>query len=123
MMDDVKLNKEELLEKIRKNMETHQGIYETAVEEFNKQQIELLENMVTKAREGKPFDRLALSRLPVPENHMDDYKRAVRLLEMEVRKEIKLDERDFNRYVLDEWEWQRNFAANTQSYAASAMAR
>lgn len=120
-MDDVKLNKDELIEKIRENMETHQATYEAAIEEFNRQQVELLEDMVAKARAGKPFDRLALSRLPVPENHMEDYRRALALLEMEVRKEIKLGPHEFNRYVLDEWEWTRNFAVNTASYAAASL--
>jgi hypothetical protein len=117
-MEDVKLEKAALIEKIKENMETHQDTYDKAVEEFNRQQIALLEEQVVKARAGQNFDRLALSRMPVPENHMDDYRRALRLLEMETREKIVLDPREFNKYVLDEWEWQRAFVANTSSYLA-----
>lgn len=115
-MEDVKLEKKALIEKIKANMETHQATYDRAVEEFNKQQIKLLEEMVGKARDGQKFDRQALSRMPVPENHMDDYRRALALLEMETRDKIVLAPSEFNKYVLDEWEWARHFAANTASY-------
>jgi hypothetical protein len=122
-MREVKVRKDELIGKIKDNMETHQSTYDTAVEEFTAQQTALLEEMLEKARTGKNFDRLALSRMPVPENHIDDYRRALAQLEMEVDDEIVLQQHEFNQLVLDEWEWSRNFTANTIGYAAAAGAR
>jgi ATP phosphoribosyltransferase len=116
----VKVLKEDLIKRIEANMETHESTYETAVEEFNKQQLKLLEELVEKARKGVPVDRLALSRMPVPENHIGDYNRALEMLKMETREKIELTDYEFNRYVLDEWEWTRNFTANTVAYAAAA---
>lgn len=112
----ITVRKDALIEKIKGNMETHLETYEKAVEEFKKRQLELLESQVETARKGRPIDRLALSRMPVPENHLDDYKRALAALEMHTGEELELGEYDFNRFVLDEWEWQRTFLANTTSY-------
>lgn len=120
---EVKVRKNKLIEKIEDNMETHQSTYDTAVEEFKDQQTKLLEDMLSAARDGRQFDRLALSRMPVPENHTDDYRRALAQLEMEVDDEIVLQQHEFNQLVLDEWEWTRNFHANTTTYAAAAGAR
>jgi hypothetical protein len=118
MQADVTVKKAELIEKIKVNMETHEATYEKAVVAFRKQQIELLESQLNVARKGRPIDRMALSRMPVPENHMDDYNRALRALEMHTGDEIELGEYDFNRFVLDEWEWTHSFLANTTSYVA-----
>lgn len=120
MQSTIVVNKSELIEKIKENMETHQSTYDTAVEEFRKQQIKLLEDQLEAARTGKQFDRLAMSRLPVPENHIGDYHRALKMLEMDTQDVVELNEYDFNQLVMDEWEWRRSFLANTTSYVIGA---
>lgn len=115
-MDTVTIKKDDLIEKIRANMGTHRSTYEKAVEVFEKEQKRLLAEMLRKAERGNPFDRLALSRLPVPEDHTRDYEVALEMLEWEVGDTVELDHTDFRRYVRDEWEWRASFAANTQAY-------
>lgn len=115
-MQEIEIRKNELVEKIRENMSSHKETYETAVEKFKEKQQALLEDMLEKARKGENFDRLALSRLPVPEDHTDDYKMALEMLEYETRDIIPLEVHDFRKYVRDEWEWRHAWAANTQSY-------
>lgn len=117
-MDQVRMEKAVLIEKIKDNMQTHQATYEEAVKVFTERQRELLADMLEKAQHNRQFDRLALSRLPVPENHFTDYQVALEMLEYEVEDQVILTDHDFRRYVRDEWEWQHSFAANTESYVA-----
>jgi hypothetical protein len=119
-MQDIEIDKETLIKQIKVNMETHQATYEKAVEVFTQKQTELLEELLTKARAGRGFDRLALSRMPVPENHLEDYKVAIEMLELDLRDTILLDYPDYRKYYRDEWEWQRSFLANTASYSVQA---
>jgi hypothetical protein len=112
----IEMQKDVLIKEIKDNMETHQETYEKAVEAFKAEQVKLLEGILEKAKKGKEFDRFALSRLPVPENHLADYKRALKMLGHEVKDTVELSQTDYCRYVLDEWEWQHSFTTNTASY-------
>jgi hypothetical protein len=119
-MQDVKIDKETLIAQIEANMKTHQATYEKAVEVFTRKQTELLEDLLAKARAGRGFDRLALSRMPVPENHLEDYEVALEMLRLDLRNTIELEYHDYRKYYRDEWEWQRSFLANTTSYSLEA---
>jgi hypothetical protein len=44
-----------------------------------------------------------------PESHMGDYARVLKMLEMDIKPEIMLDEQQFANYVMDEWNWKYNF--------------
>lgn len=124
-MDDVKLKKEDLLEALGKNKETHKSTVRLAQAEYKRQQVERLERALEKARKGEDTagERMELLRMPVPEDHTHDYDVAIQMLERDVRKVFKIDQTDFRRYFNDEWEWQRSFFANTGSYAVAAASR
>lgn len=122
-MDTIEMKKDVLVDAIKTNMQTHKETYEKAVEVFKEEQTKLLEDLLAKAKRGRNFDRLALSRLPVPENHLHDYQVALKMLGHEVRETVELSDYDYRRFVLDEWEWQHTFASNTTSYAAKAPKR
>lgn len=115
-MNTIEMKKDVLIDAIKANMETHQETYEKAVSAFRVRQENLLVTMLAKAEKGEEFDRLALSRLPVPENHLGDYRVALSMLGHEVNDTVELGEHDYRRYVLDEWEWQHSWTANTTSY-------
>ena len=116
-MEDIEMKKDVLIDKIKANLETHTDTYEKAVEVFKRKQVALLEEMLEKAKHGGEFDRLALSRMPLLENHTNDYELALEMLELETRDVVSIDTYAFRRYVRDEWEWKQSWAANTQAYS------
>lgn len=118
-MQTVRVDKNDLVAKIRANMLEHEETYRSAVAAYREQQLALLERLLTDAKNEVPIDHLALSRMPVPENHMGDYRRALRMLEMEIRNEVDLEEFEYRQFVDDEWGWRKAWEANTVAYARS----
>lgn len=116
---EINVDKADLVKKIKSNLSSHRITYEAAVKEFERRTLELLRRQLEAAERGGEFDRFALSRMPVPEDHTDDYKRTLRMLEMETRDEVSVTENEFRRYVDDEWEWSRSWTENTVGYTVT----
>ena len=113
-MNTIKVNKADLIEKITANRDEHIGIVEAAQVKYRERVIEELDKRLEDARRGRKIDvRITL---PVPENYTREYDNALAALEWEVDDEVELEQDDFNRLVLNQWSWVRQFAANTQSY-------
>lgn len=109
------VSKESLLATLRTNRENHHTIYEQAYEAYCSQLITELEENLAAAKNRKRILRTH-TMLPIPEDHTDDYDSVIQLLEMSLDEEIELNDFDVRKYVLDRWEWERTFAANTLRY-------
>ncbi len=117
-MREITVKKSDLLEKIKKNKDTHRAIFEEAVEGYRAQAIGLLEDHIAAIKAGK-VQRVHIS-LPQPEDHTNDYDRVLAMLDMELADEITLDEDDFAAYVMDDWVWKRQFLTGNAMYSATA---
>ena len=113
-MNEVRVLRTALLEKLERNRSGHRDVFEKAQVKYREQVIEELDQMLSDAKLGRKIKRYVL--LPEPEDHTNDYDRVIAMLKMSVEDEIKLSELDFGRYVLDHWEWEAHFASNTRSY-------
>ena len=120
-MDTVKVKREELLSKVVANRANHRQTFEDGQEVYREQVIAELDQMLEDARRGRKVKR-AIS-LPEPEDHTRDYDRVISMLEMSVDPVIELDEEDFERYVMDQWEWNASFQRSTAAYAAQNVRR
>jgi len=114
---NLNVNVVELLGILQKNMETHRQHYKTALEKWKDVAIVELEGLISSLKQGKKV--FIVSRLPVPEEHSDDYQAAIGLLEMAVDETIKLSQGEYQMYVLDKWGWASSFASNTTRYTAT----
>lgn len=114
-MKTVKVNVEELLKTVKKNRDAHRELFLKAQEGYREMVIEELDRMLSDARTGKPL-RVSI-KAPQPEDHTDDYDRVLKMLIMSVDEEIELDVLEFDRYVMDNWEWARLAAASNTMYA------
>jgi hypothetical protein len=112
VMDQVVVKKTELLAKVKANRYTHRDLFVKAQEGYRKEVIQELDRMLSDAKHGKPIRR-AIS-LPEPIDRTKDYDRVIAMLEMSVSDEIELEEDDFDRYVLDNWDW-KDLAISTNS--------
>lgn len=132
----IKANKDRLLKQLQENRETHSRQFAESWEGYRDRALQRLVNMKAKALEA--FDEkidelkgLAASDaagfsshvsigtaigLDVPVDHTREYERAVAHLEWELDAEVLVSENDFNRFVLDEWDWQHSFRATHKSY-------
>lgn len=113
-MDKVTVRKAELLEAVKKNQGEHRAIFEEALEGFKAEALVALNAEIARIKEGKK--RQVVVMVNPPEDHSHDYARVVKMLEMSIADEIELDNEQFAKYVMDDWEWQRNFLASATNY-------
>lgn len=117
-MKQVRVDKAKLLAILKKNRDEHRGIFLEAQKQFRVVAIKALDAQLKAARNGKPFELVRLSALAAPEDHTADYDRSIQMLEMSVDKEIVVDEREFQNYVQDIWQWSRDWAVSNMRYVS-----
>lgn len=113
-MENIRVVKSELLEKIQSNRDSHREQFLEAQTKYRERVIETLDRRLQDARDGRKIDTRI--NLPEPVDYTEDYDTAIEMLRWEVGDEIEIGEADFQRYVLNKWRWAEVFAANTQSY-------
>lgn len=114
---NTKMEKENLLKKIRANKEKHRGIFLEAIEGYRKKAIGILEERINNLKANKSIN-LYIS-LPEPEDHTKDYDRVIAMISENLFEEIELDETEFAQYVLDDWKWKREFLSISNTYTAN----
>ena len=117
-MKQVRVDKAKLLAILKKNREDHRGVFLEAQKAFRVIAIKALDAQLKAARNGKPFELARLVSLTAPEDHTADYDRSIQMLEMSVDKEIAVDEREFQNYVQDIWNWSRDWAVSNMRYVS-----
>jgi hypothetical protein len=113
-MQEITVNKHELIAKLQSNRDEHRSMFIKAQERYREAMIVELDRALEEARRGDKIRR-AFS-LPVPEDHTEEFNTAIEMLQWETGDEVQLDQHDFQRYVQNRWQWAASFAANTESY-------
>jgi hypothetical protein len=118
-----RINKAELLEKMKANREEHEREYLEAAAKYRYAVVDELRkraNKIARAADesdpGKIDDVDPSVYLPVPQRYTEQYDKAISMLEWHDVDTVELEQKEFERWVLNEWEWKAAFAANTQSY-------
>lgn len=117
-MNTVRVNRAELLEKLRANRENHRALFEEAFENYRKFMLEELERRIEEVKVGKQIDHYI--RLQAPQDHTEDYDRVILMAEMSLSDEIELSQQHFGAYVMDQWQWKTDFMANATTYTAGS---
>lgn len=117
-MKNMSFPKEKVLEALRQNRTQHLGIVREAQQGFREKAIAVLEDKLVQLRAGKSVDL----RIPLhlPENHVESFDLAIQMLEMCIEPYIELDERQFQCYIRNQWEWGRSFLLSNSSYSGIA---
>lgn len=111
----VTVKKDELLSTLKTNLETHKKDYDEALAGFKTTAKEKLEEHLELLNTtGKVVLQLGLT---VPVEYSKEYNRVIRMLEMSTADEISISERQFNQYVMDDWNWKGAFTANSVMYS------
>lgn len=113
-MEKITIKKEKLKEIIVKNRAEHRDIFLKAQGRYREEVIKQLDSMLADARDGKRI-RVAIN-LVEPQDHTDDYDRAIKMLELAEEESMVLSEVDIACYVMDQWGWSRNWAVSNMRY-------
>jgi len=116
-MRQITVDKADLKVRLQTNRASHHSTYLKAVEVYRKKAAELAKEQAELLLRGEI--RVIVVNLPVPEDHTDDYDRALQMLDWDKGSVTILTEDEFRQYVQDDWGWQRSFATNTTSYLAT----
>jgi hypothetical protein len=114
-MEQVVVPKDKLRDTLEANKATHRAEFEKALEGYRNRSIELLEEHIDRIKKGK-VEQVFVS-LPIPEDHTDDYDKALLTLEWTVFDEVVLSIREFDMYVRDNWAWKNEFASTNALYS------
>lgn len=137
----VVVEKSRLLSTLKENRQKHQREYDDAVAGYKQLATERLTDLKSKAAskldsnfesiqaridafdpdDGELTDVVTLLssmtfNLKVPRNHVESYNVAIEMAEWETRDEIELTQRQFQCFVLDDWDWQNEFKALSKTY-------
>lgn len=110
-----------LLEVLRENRAKHLDKYKKARKVWLKKAIKELRKVADRAEKDKKLNNQSfnpLMKLPKPVSYVHSYDVMIARLEAEVNDTVDLDERDFNAYWLDNWEWSGAFVGTTSLYGA-----
>ena len=107
-------NVETLIAVLRTNRDGHRKLYVEAWEEYRRQVLEAMQHNLTHAKNGGHLELRITMR--TPEDHTEEYDAVIGLLEMSTQPDVELTAHDYERFVLDRWEWKRSFEDSTVSY-------
>lgn len=114
-----KVNTQELLEKQKENRVKHVAEYKKARKTWLKKAIKELRKVADRAEKTKTLNSksfMPLAELPKPVSYAKSYDTMIARLEAEVEPTVELDEREFQAYWLDQWDWSPGFVGTTSLY-------
>lgn len=122
-MNTVTVKKDRLKRRLEENRGAHVEAFDAVWAAFQRTAEARAMLMLTEIRQAKQGERIALSlQLTVPENHEDDYTRALEMLDFEVGEEVVLHQQEFAQLVLDDWGWKQQFRTTGMGYVGEASA-
>lgn len=117
-MESVKVNRQTLRERVQANRDKHQSLYKEAFEGFRHACIAALESNLAAFQKGSAR-RIYISETP-PEDHTADYDVVLQMLEMSTEETVSLSDDACRKYVLDKWDWKRNWAMSNAKYLSNS---
>ena len=115
-MNEVKVNKGELLTILRKNLEIHSVEHAELMVEYKKAITKEIAKQHKRAQKGLLPILSKLNKIEKPNSYAEYYTEAIAMLEMSVDDELVLTAHQFKQYVLDEWSWTNSFAMTKSAY-------
>lgn len=122
-MGNVRINKIDVLKKLKENRDKHASDYETSMNGYKAALKKAVAVLARKLRKDESFDVNGVIQLAKPQSYLKDYDRAIRMLEMSCDETVVLEQADFDRYILDEWHWKAGFNVLNSTYSAASVSK
>lgn len=120
-MASVNVDKHRLREALEDNRKTHRADFVIAWEAYQKKAILELADRLQKAKDAKSPDNIdTYILLQVPEDHTEDYDRAIEMLFWELNDSVTLTDHEFQNFIQDKWRWKEQFVQSNTFYTGSA---
>ena len=113
-MDTVKISKDKLLKKLKKNRDNHRKTFEKALEGWKQRVLKELDKALKDAKSGRRF--VTSFELPQPADHTADYDAVIEQIDWNEEEFIFLDFYQFNQFVRDDWGWKNDFMSVAERY-------
>lgn len=122
-MNKSKVNVSDAIAKLKDNRRDHIKEYKKAKKGYRKAvRAALKKHLAIVESKDWDFDRFQIAlHMPKPTSWEKDYDRAIEQLQWALdagEQVVELDSSDFNRFILNDWEWQQQFAGTTTMYNA-----
>ena len=114
---ETKVNKSELILKIKQNKENHVKEYDKAVIAYKEEALKQLNAQIKKVEEGALDAKLDLI---TPINNAESYDKIIEMFEWEVEDQVVLKQDEFNEYVQDETEFAMQAKFSNMMYVDSS---
>lgn len=112
----IRISKTKLIQELIANQKTHRATFEAAMEGYRQKAVELLEAHIERIKDGAP-ERVNVQ-LPMPDDHTDDYSKAIDMLRWSEDEDVWLTAEEFDSYVRDNWFWKPAFLLTASTYGA-----
>lgn len=110
----LKYKTKEILGILKENRAKHEKDYNEALEVFTRINAEV-KAFVKKVKAENEGVELEVS-LDKPKTFVRNYDHVIRMFELCTEEIVELDGNTFSQYVMDEWEWSREFNVSTMNY-------
>ncbi|MDR6218199.1 hypothetical protein [Deinococcus soli (ex Cha et al. 2016)] len=117
----ITMQRDELLTILEVNREKHVSDYQQLSRAYQQAALRTLHEHLARisgdVTAGRHSTHVQVHLAP-PTSFADQYDRAIGMIKHHLHSTIVLDERQYDRYVQDNWGWKQEFAALTTSYLA-----
>ena len=120
----VKVNRKNLIEKLKENRGKHKKEYDEAVEAYQAACVKELQDALKKVRGWKTaadYDAVQVYN-HLPAHHLKAYDRVLASLEMSVDEDLVITAEQISQFVMDEWNWSESFRSTANIYKTAAAA-
>ena len=112
-----------LLTKLAENKKEHEKLYNEAVVGYRVAVKNKLSAELDRVSSSKDWlENLGISMVK-PTSYLKEFDRAIAMFTMEVNDEVELSEEDFSQYVMNEWDWMRNWVVSNAGYSGQTFAK
>jgi hypothetical protein len=113
-MENTTINKQDLIQILKDNLTQHiKDIVDAKAARLVNAEIELKKTLKLLKKSGELPNNLAW---PSIQDFSSEYKKALRKLELEISDVINLSAHEFDKYVLDDWNWKSTFNNTLATY-------
>lgn len=118
---EIKVNKQQLIDTIKKNKQIHIKEYKQAVVAFKKEALKQLTKLEKAVKAGKT-EGIRLD-LTVPQDRSTDYDKLILMFNWDLEKEVVLSQGEFNQYVHDEFDFALQARMSNTYYSSANVAK
>ena len=116
-MEKIKVKKENLLQALKKNRETHISEYNEVHDEYQKDTIKALQKVLREAKKAQKNQKIDVQvHTSAPVSQEKDYDIAIGMLEFSVDETFEINQQEYKQFVLNEWYWSDSFAYSKSMY-------